>query len=326
MLVRKYEGTNSTNVRSYLLTKLKIMTAKEINQSVMISEYLSSKGIFPSKRYNGYSMYLSPFREERSPSLKVSETKNLWIDYGTNEGGTLIDLVLKMFPNFSVSRAIMEIKANLATSSVFSFHPPVNLNYKADNGFREIKNKGINIYKVQKLGSNPALTDYLSSRGIRLSIANRYCKEVYFNIGQKRFFGLGNQNQNGWAIRNKFWKGCSAQGVSLYKNGHSQLAIFEGIFDLLSYLELEDGKDKAQDFMVLNSLANLNRSSAIASCYKSVSLFLDNDESGKKASVKMINIINNCYDLSTRYSEYKDLNEYWMFIRNQKPLLEKESK
>src|SRR5690554_5974370 len=141
MLVRKYEGTNSTNVRSYLLTKLKIMTAKEINQSVMISEYLSSKGIFPSKRYNGYSMYLSPFREERSPSLKVSETKNLWIDYGTNEGGTLIDLVLKMFPNFSVSRAIMEIKANLATSSVFSFHSPLNLNYKNDNGFREIKNK-----------------------------------------------------------------------------------------------------------------------------------------------------------------------------------------
>lgn len=302
------------------------MTAREINQSVRISEYLSSKGIFPSKRYNGYSMYLSPFRDERSPSLKVSQTKNLWIDYGTNEGGTLIDLVLKMFPNFSVSRAIMEIEANLATNSVFSFHPPVSLNHKADNSFREIKNKGIDVYKVKKLGSNPALTDYLSSRGIRLSIGSRYCKEVYFTIGQKRFFGLGNQNLNGWAIRNKFWKGCSAQGVSLYKNGHSQLAIFEGIFDLLSYLELEDGNYGDQDFMVLNSLANLNRSTAIADCYKSVVLFLDNDESGKKASVKMIDIVNNCYDLSTRYSEYKDLNEYLMFIRNLKPLHENERK
>ena len=30
------------------------------------------------------------------PSMKVDYDKNLWIDYGAGEGGTLIDLVMHM--------------------------------------------------------------------------------------------------------------------------------------------------------------------------------------------------------------------------------------
>ncbi len=40
-------------------------------------------------------MYRSPLREDNTPSFKVDYNANLWCDYGTGEGGTLIDLVMK---------------------------------------------------------------------------------------------------------------------------------------------------------------------------------------------------------------------------------------
>lgn len=285
-------------------------TAKEINQIIKISDYLKSKGIYPSREYQGYLMYHSPFREEKSPSMKVSETKNLWIDYGTNEGGTLIDLVLKIFPTMNVHEAINEINREMLTDSIFSFHQPKNVFPEKRKAFSTNENKGIQIDEIKDLGSNPSLTTYLKSRMISLKTAQGFCKEVYFTVGEKQFFGIGNQNEKGWAIRNKFWKGCSGQGISLYKKGHGQLAVFEGIFDLLSYLEIEGEKNLAQDFLVLNSLANLNKSSLIISLYNSTMLLLDNDESGKKATLDMVSSLKNCYDLSEWYSPFKDLNDY----------------
>ena len=41
-------------------------------------------------------MYLSLLREERTPSFSVSYDKNLWHDFGTGEGGSIIDLVARM--------------------------------------------------------------------------------------------------------------------------------------------------------------------------------------------------------------------------------------
>lgn len=295
-------------------------TCKELNQSIKISDYLKAKGIYPFKRYNGYSMYHSPFREERNPSFKVSEIKNLWIDYGTNEGGTLIDLVLKMFPNLTVSRAIMEIEADMLTDSIFSFQRPRNP-IKRGTLPESDGNSGIKIFDIKELGSKPALTAYLKSRGIELRTAKKYCKEVYFNVGDKRFFGIGCENENGWSIRNKFWKGCSGQGISHFKKGHQQLAIFEGIFDLLSYLELEKEKNLAQDFMVLNSLVNIKRSLPTIMSYDSIVLLLDRDEAGRKATSELLKSVPKCYDTSDWYEPFKDLNDY--LLSNQKSPLEK---
>jgi len=41
-------------------------------------------------------MYLSLLREERTPSFSVSYDKNLWHDFGTGEGGSIIALVPRM--------------------------------------------------------------------------------------------------------------------------------------------------------------------------------------------------------------------------------------
>lgn len=71
------------------------MDAKAINK-FPIREYLAARGIRPAKDRGYYGMYRSPLREDHTPSMKVDYDKNLWIDYGAGEGGTLIDLVMRM--------------------------------------------------------------------------------------------------------------------------------------------------------------------------------------------------------------------------------------
>src|SRR5690606_18977001 len=146
-------------------------------------------------------------------SFKVDLDKNLWVDFGNgNAGGTLIDLVLIMNPSFGISDAINQISRMSAQFS--SFHQQ-NILPKLP-GLRE--NSKISIHKIKPLGSNRAITDYLLSRGISLKTAKEFCKEIYYSIGDKNYFGLGNENDKGWAIRNRYWKGCTAQGTSHYRN------------------------------------------------------------------------------------------------------------
>ena len=69
------------------------MTYKEAN-NISIKDYLNSLGIQPVTEKGSYGMYRSPLREDNTPSFKVDYNANLWCDYGTGEGGTLIDLVI----------------------------------------------------------------------------------------------------------------------------------------------------------------------------------------------------------------------------------------
>ena len=177
----------------------------------------------------------------------------------------------------------------------------------------ENESLGIDPYiKTKPLGSNKAITDYLNSRGISLNTAREFCREVYYSIGDKRYFGLGNPHESGWAIRNKYWKGCTAQGFSHYKNNAAQISLFEGIFDLLSYVEMKKGDRNRQDFMVLNSLANIKGALPEIRKYAQINLFLDRDNAGKGATEELMQSLSQCRDQSKLFTPYKDLNEYWM--------------
>lgn len=264
-------------------------------------------GINPAKSYGNYTLYHSPFREEKTPSFKVSHAENLWVDYGDgNSGGSLIDLVLRMHPGLTVSKAIKEIEHT--TQPSFSFHRPTSHESKGSKNDNKI-----HIHKTMELGHNPAVTNYLNSRGIQMETAKPFCKEVYFNMGTKHYFGLGNLNNSGWSIRNKYWKGCSAQGYSYYQKApkiHEMLSVFEGIFDLLSYVEMDQRRTKAEDYLVLNSLANLNNAHPILEQYETVSMFLDHDMAGRKATDQILQVLSHAQDASGFYKSCNDLNEF----------------
>lgn len=63
---------------------------------ISIRDFLARRGIQPKYERNGYGMYLSPLRDEHTPSFKVDYVQNLWYDFGLGEGGTLLTLVMRL--------------------------------------------------------------------------------------------------------------------------------------------------------------------------------------------------------------------------------------
>jgi hypothetical protein len=168
--------------------KIKIMTYKEAN-NISIKDYLNSLGIQPAKEKGSYGMYRSPLREDNTPSFKVDYNANLWCDYGTGEGGTLIDLVMKQH-QCNAYGAICRLEQGDTAS--FSFHGK-------ELPERDTKRQAaspIEIRRIQPL-QNPALIRYLQERGISPGTASPYVQEMYYRIGGKPYFALAFRNDSG---------------------------------------------------------------------------------------------------------------------------------
>ena len=86
--------------------------------------------------------------------------------------------------------------------------------------------------------------------------------------------------------------------------------MFEGFIDFLSWLTCNQFSECINDYLILNTLAFLNRSKPVTNTYKEILLFLDNDEAGKRATIELIKTgISEFTDMSGGYSEFKDLND-----------------
>ncbi|MFC4675451.1 toprim domain-containing protein [Dysgonomonas termitidis] len=281
------------------------MTLEDIKK-ISIREYLGQIGICPTKENVRYGMYHSPFREDRDASLKVDYNQNLWIDYGTGEGGSIIDLVMRI-NNASMNEVITSLSQyNITTvqqTSPFSFQR---------NNIPETQEPTVTIRKIQSL-SNPALLDYLKERRISTDIANRYCKEVYYSVNGKPYFAIGFQNDaGGWELRNKYFKGSTTpKNITTINNGNDAVMLFEGFIDFLSYLSLKQNASPTIDSAILNSLANLPKAIPFLQTHQTIHAFLDNDEAGKRAVQCLSPVCKEVIDQSVFYRNHKDLNDYW---------------
>lgn len=81
-------------------------------KNIKITDYLYSKGIQPTKLKGTDYWYISPYREERTPSFKVNNDLNVWYDYGTGEGGNIIDLIMKVYNLNSVNDVLNHFNRN----------------------------------------------------------------------------------------------------------------------------------------------------------------------------------------------------------------------
>lgn len=316
------EGTGGTLIDLVL----KINPTKNVSEAIKdISETINSFFSFHQQEYlarnNSYG------EESRFGSWNALNLKHDSKDISQNPKSRIADREKIIYdictdniyhlPSNRCADTIQNIKDNMATFNICGYSTEY-ISDKTATHIMDIYKKqksadisgAINIQKLQELGQNPIITAYLNQRCIEITTAKPYCKEIYYSVNQKRYFGLAHRNNKGWSIRNKYWKGCTAQGYSYYNYQQSTLLMFEGIFDFLSYLELKTETKLYPDILILNSLVNLKSSLPILDQYQNIKLYLDHDEAGRRATYFIQKQYPNAHDASNFYSSHKDLNEY----------------
>jgi len=280
------------------------MEAKEAN-NISIKHYLSGLNIFPVKEKDRYGMYRSPFRPDTEPSFKVDYRQNLWYDFGTGEGGTMVDLAMKI-NQCTFAEAMQKLSTN---SGSFSFH-----------GKQSPIESNIHITKVLPLASS-ALLDYLAERKINLDVARQQCSEIHYAVGGKAYFAVGFANDaGGYEVRNRYFKGSiSPKCVRTIRQSKDACIVFEGFWDFLSYLTIKGISEPQNDVAVLNSVANLPKAIDFIASHKEVYACLDNDDAGRRTVQELKSVCKNVSDQAAHYSQFKDLNDYLRGIKMEQP-------
>ena len=89
---------------------------KTNSDCIGIREYLLRRGLQPHRETATHGMFLSPLREERTPSFSVRYDKGFWYDFGLGEGGTLLQLVMRL-EGCSMAEAIRSLRKGKRGSS-----------------------------------------------------------------------------------------------------------------------------------------------------------------------------------------------------------------
>lgn len=269
-------------------------------KKIDITSFLKKMGLEPQKTTSTVFWFCSPFHEDKTPSFKVDILQNLWYDFGSGIGGSLIDLIIKLNSNCTPSEALKILDSQHFD---FSFH-------RNDNSKKSMPEPAIKNYSIKYL-SNPALLQYCEARCIHSELAKQYLNEIYWKNADKQNFALAFGNDSGgFELRNKYWKGCIAtKTISTIPGRNAEyLTVFEGFFDFLSYLAYYKFPVNPSKAIVLNSTANRDKISLLG--YKKVFCFLDNDQSGKETVKDFQKRRTLVFDKSNIYKGYKDFNEF----------------
>ena len=165
---------------------------KTTTDCIGIREYLLRRGLQPHRETATHGMFLSPLRKERTPSFSVRYDKGLWYDFGLGEGGTLLQLVMRL-EGCGMAEAIQHLRKGSADE--VPFQPLPTALTREDSPLR--------ILGVGEI-RHPALIGYLRERGIDLAVAGALCREVHYAVGERRFFAIGFRNDaGGWELRSR---------------------------------------------------------------------------------------------------------------------------
>ena len=288
------------------------MTIAEAKQ-LRIVDYLASLGYRPLSVKSNQYWYLSPLREERTPSFKVNDRINEWYDFGAATGGDLVELGKHLYGTDDVSEVLAHIGRHADAVPTRVVRPlavcrPV-----------EPEMTDVTVVPLQ----HHALLSYLHSRRIDVEIGRMFCKEVHYGLRKRHYFALAFGNRSGgYEVRNPYYKGCiKGKDISLIRHSHDgaqkRVCVFEGFMDFLSYLTLKRVGDDTIcidapcDYLVMNSVNNLKKTLVCLQDYPIIHCYLDNDLAGRKTGETVAGMYGaRVYDEACRYRAYKDLNDY----------------
>lgn len=277
---------------------------KEI-KTIPLAAFLSCLGHEPAVRKGTRLWYKSPLRQEQTPSFKVETTLNCWYDFGLGRGGNIIDLATELYQSTDL-RYLMRCIANS--------YPVPSVQIVAYSFPQRHSAPSMERFEVVPL-EHRALVAYLQERGIPAHIAKANCKEAHYSVSGKSYFAVVFKNvNNGWELRNKYFKGCRGRKDISYlpwaRDGPStECAVFEGFIDYLSALALDIIREG--DAIILNSVVNVNKAVPYLKDYNAINCYLDNDNAGQSALAELTAIYGFAViNRSTLYSGFNDLNDF----------------
>lgn len=268
-------------------------------REIPIADFLNAMGIHPTRQKGNALWYSAPYRMERTPSFKVDTAKNVWFDFGMGKGGDIFELA----GEFIGSEDFLLRAAFIAKSGTCPF--PI-IERPQRNEEKEPIFEDIWVRPLQEA----RLLGYLKERGIDTDIAILNCEEVRYRVHGKRYYAIGFRNEaGGMELRNRFFKGCiPPKDISLKRNGSDVCSVFEGFMDYLSAMQLGI---IASDWLVLNSVSNVEKALKVLDGYRRIECYLNNDEAGRRTFQRL----HDCFgekviDRSFLYADHKDLNEF----------------
>ena len=266
-----------------------------------------------ARRKNGTDYwYLSPLREEKTASFHVNRLTNEWYDFGLMAGGNPVDFFLRYF-NCSIPELLARFSTALSAQQLPQFDQGITCE-RSDHASQ------LRVKMAHPIFAYP-LKAYLHQRQIPLSEAQRFCKEVSFEINGREYYGIGFQNdRGGWEIRNKnFKQSSSPKDITTLGCGAAEVKVFEGFFDFLSWQCLNlDTSPPSFDFVILNGAGMFDRALPFLNGHKRVGLWLDRDVTGRRYTEYALSLGDRFVDESALFARYKDLNE-WLVHRGDVP-------
>ena len=291
------------------------MTIEDLRK-ISIVELLAHLGYQPAYRTGGGTQwfYHSPLRQDNNASFSVSDPKNLWMDFGTSNGGNVIDLAIALNGGCSFSKA-----ARWLEEQYRAFGDTIHIE---DIIPSEYGGGSIECIETAPL-ENPVLIGYLQSRGIPPEIGVNYCGEVHYRIRGKMYYGICFMNiLGGMEIRNPFFKGCFGEKapsiLTLEKTSKTECCcVFEGFMDFLSYetLKLKNDwmitQEQTYDCIIMNSTSLVRRTAPFIDVYSKAFCYLDNDDGGYNAFKKLEELLpGKVESCSSKYIHFNDVNDY----------------
>ncbi|MFR9506088.1 MAG: toprim domain-containing protein [Rikenellaceae bacterium] len=272
-------------------------------KDISIKSLLAERGITPKSERGGAGMYLSPFRAETTPSFKVDYCRNLWYDFGIGEGGSIIDLVMRL-DGLNFHQAATKLEQGDFSSSHWTVTTQMTQPAQVITDIRPLQ--------------NPHLLAYLERRAINLDIAQLYCKEIHYTHNEKQYYAIGFQSDGGgWELRNEYYKGStSPKAPTIIKGSTNSTMLFEGFMDMLAYLTLIETVTPKNSVCVLNSVSNLSKAVEFLRSQQKIYCFLDNDPAGSKALFDVHKLRVEVIDQSKLYKDFKDVNDFVQWVKS----------
>lgn len=289
-------------------------------KAIPISEILTKLDIHPKRISVDKTLYSSPLRKEKTPSFWIYPKTNSWYDYGTGQGGDLVDFVrhylkatkedhttadaLRWIKNMALSEMILP-EVQFQTNVITATEPPLSV-------------------RCEKPIEHLALIHYLTNRGVTLELGKEHLSEVTIdnNATGKSFFALGFKNEeNGYELRNPFFKGSTKPKTISFIRGDQlpakRIHIFEGFMDYLSAVT-RFGQDYLEgDSIVLNSVSCLPKAYPFIQNYgyQHICSWMDNDKAGNNTGRLLSEFLKTQDDIqhirmNQIYAPYKDVNEW----------------